>query len=123
MAIVSSRPQTTRNAVRGVLTRPDAQLVFVDTPGLHRPRTALGERLNRLVYGTLADGDAVVFVLDATQKIGPGDRLIAEHAIQVPIIPWPRGSGRRLVRLSAQRYNGPEQYARLAAALAAICST
>ena len=79
VAITSSRPQTTRNTIRGVLTLadPDRQFVFVDTPGLHRPRTALGERLNLLVYGSLAESDAVIFVLDATQKIGPGDRLIA----------------------------------------------
>ena len=55
------------------------QIFFVDTPGLHRPRTALGNRLNRLVYGSLEETDAVLFVLDATQKIGPGDRLIAER--------------------------------------------
>ncbi len=81
VAITSSRPQTTRNTIRGVLTLsdPDRQFVFVDTPGLHRPRTTLGERLNRLVYGSLADSDIVVFVLDATQEIGPGDRLIAER--------------------------------------------
>lgn len=81
IAITSSRPQTTRNTIRGVLTLsdPDRQFVFVDTPGLHRPRTTLGERLNRLVYGSLADSDIVVFVLDATQEIGPGDRLIAER--------------------------------------------
>jgi GTP-binding protein Era len=79
VAITSPRPQTTRNTIRGVLTAGDAQFVFVDTPGLHRPRTALGERLNRLVYGSLAETDAVVFVLDATQEIGPGDRLIAER--------------------------------------------
>jgi len=77
VAITSSRPQTTRNTIRGVLTTPEAQVVLVDTPGLHRPRTALGERLNRLVEGTLAEADAVAFVLDATQRIGPGDRLIA----------------------------------------------
>jgi GTP-binding protein Era len=79
VAITSSRPQTTRNTIRGILHRDDLQVVFVDTPGLHRPRTALGERLNRLVGGTLAESDAVVFVLDATQKIGPGDRLIASR--------------------------------------------
>ena len=81
VAITSTRPQTTRNTIRGVLTLsdPDRQFVFVDTPGLHRPRTALGKRLNRLVYGSLAESDVVVFLLDATQKIGPGDRLIAER--------------------------------------------
>lgn len=79
VAITSPRPQTTRNTIRGVLTRtdPDQQFVFVDTPGLHRPRTALGERLNRLVYGSLAEADAVLFVVDATAPIGPGDRRTA----------------------------------------------
>jgi GTP-binding protein Era len=81
VAITSPRPQTTRNSIRGVLNiaRPEAQLVFVDTPGVHRPRTALGDRLNRLVYGSLEDADAALFVLDATQRIGPGDRRIAER--------------------------------------------
>lgn len=81
VSIISPRPQTTRNTIRGVLTLadPPAQVVFVDTPGLHRPKTALGNRLNTLVYGTLADADAVVFVVDATQEIGPGDRLIADR--------------------------------------------
>lgn len=79
VAITSPRPQTTRNTIRGILNRDDMQMVFVDTPGLHRPRTALGSRLNRLVYGSLEETDAVIFVLDATQKIGPGDRLIAER--------------------------------------------
>jgi GTPase len=84
VAITSSRPQTTRNAIRGVLTgyegdEPAYQIVFVDTPGLHRPRTELGNRLNSLVYGTLEGADVVVFVIDATQEIGPGDRRIAER--------------------------------------------
>ncbi|RPI20274.1 MAG: GTPase Era [Actinobacteria bacterium] len=84
VAITSPRPQTTRNTIRAVLTAEDlgAQGVFVDTPGLHKPRNALGERLNRLVYGSLADSDAALFVLDATQEIGPGDRLIAERLRQ-----------------------------------------
>ena len=79
VAITSARPQTTRNTIRGIRNDADSQIVFVDTPGLHRPRTALGNRLNRLVYGSLEEADAVLFVLDATQKIGPGDRLIAER--------------------------------------------
>ena len=87
VAITSSRPQTTRNTIRGILTlptkdAPEYQIVLVDTPGLHKPRNVLGERLNSLVYGTLADADAVVFLLDATAKIGPGDRLIAERLAQ-----------------------------------------
>jgi GTP-binding protein Era len=84
VAITSARPQTTRNTIRGVLTLddPPTQFVFVDTPGLHKPKNALGERLNRLVYGSLAESDAVLFVLDATQRVGPGDRLIAQRVIE-----------------------------------------
>ncbi len=81
VAITSPRPQTTRNTIRGVLTLPerDAQIVLVDTPGIHKPRSALGERLNTLVYGSLADADVVLFVLDALKPVGPGDKLIAER--------------------------------------------
>lgn len=79
VAITSKRPQTTRRAVRGVVNRPGGQLVLVDTPGLHRPRTLLGERLNELVRGTLAEVDVVVFCLPADQKVGPGDRFIADE--------------------------------------------
>ncbi|MCL2468042.1 MAG: GTPase Era, partial [Micrococcales bacterium] len=79
VAITSSRPQTTRHVVRGVVHRPDAQLVLVDTPGLHRPRTLLGQRLNDVVAGTLSEVDAVGFCLPADQKVGPGDRFIAEQ--------------------------------------------
>ncbi len=82
VAITSARPQTTRNTIRGVLTTSEAQLVFVDTPGLHKPRTALGARLNTLVDGSIAEADAVLFVLDATQRIGPGDRRIAERLLK-----------------------------------------
>ena len=77
IAITSSRPQTTRHAVRGILTRPDAQLVLVDTPGLHRPRTLLGQRLNDIVRETYASVDVVCFCVPADEKIGPGDRFIA----------------------------------------------
>lgn len=87
VAITSSRPQTTRNAIRGVVNGPEPadpeyQIVLVDTPGVHRPKTELGNRLNSIVYGTLAESDAVLFVIDATMPIGPGDRLIAERLIQ-----------------------------------------
>ena len=64
VAITSSRPQTTRNTIRGILNKPELQIVFVDTPGLHKPRTALGNRLNRLVYGSLEETDGVLFVLE-----------------------------------------------------------
>ena len=83
VAITSHRPQTTRNTIRGVLTADDAQLVFVDTPGLHKPRNALGSRLNGLVEASIVDADAVLFVLDATQRIGPGDRRIAGRLQEV----------------------------------------
>ncbi|NTW38978.1 MAG: GTPase Era [Cellulomonadaceae bacterium] len=79
VAITSGRPQTTRHVVRGIVHRPDAQLVLVDTPGLHRPRTLLGERLNDVVRSTLTEVDAVVFCMPADQRVGPGDRFIAEQ--------------------------------------------
>jgi GTPase len=77
VAITSSRPQTTRRAVRGVVHRPDAQLVIVDTPGLHRPRTLLGERLDSLARSTLTDVDVIGFCIPATERIGPGDKYLA----------------------------------------------
>ncbi len=77
VAITSSKPQTTRHAIRGIITRPDAQLVLVDTPGLHRPKTLLGQRLNDVVRETLTEVDVVGFCLPADQKVGPGDRFIA----------------------------------------------
>lgn len=82
VSITSARPQTTRNAIRGVVHGDDYQLVLVDTPGLHKPKTELGSRLNSLVYGTLAESDVVVFLIDATMPVGPGDRLIAERLIE-----------------------------------------
>ncbi|MCE2528979.1 MAG: GTPase Era [Acidimicrobiia bacterium] len=83
VTITSRRPQTTRLSVRGVLTvdDPAAQLIFVDTPGLHRPRTALGKRLNSTAYRTVTDADCTAFVIDATARVGPGDRRIAEHLL------------------------------------------
>ena len=87
VAITSSRPQTTRHAVRGVLTRPDAQLVLVDTPGLHRPRTLLGERLNDVVLTTLGEVDVIAMCLPADEKAGPGDRFIAGELAKVPRTP------------------------------------
>lgn len=77
VAITSDRPQTTRHTVRGIVSRPDAQLILIDTPGLHRPRTLLGERLNTLVMDTLSEVDVIAFCLPADQKVGPGDRFIA----------------------------------------------
>lgn len=82
VAITSKRPQTTRNAIRGVLTGDDWQIVFVDTPGLHKPKTLLGERLNDVVRRTLAEVDAVVFLLDATQPAGSGDEFVAREILR-----------------------------------------
>src|SRR5699024_6977198 len=76
VAITSSRPQTTRHVIRGLVNRPDAQLVLVDTPGLHRPRTLLGERLNDQVRSTWAEVDAIGVCVPADQRIGPGDRYL-----------------------------------------------
>ncbi|MFF3557219.1 GTPase Era [Streptomyces tsukubensis] len=79
VAITSNRPQTTRHTVRGIVHRPDAQLILVDTPGLHKPRTLLGERLNDVVRATWAEVDVIGFCLPADQKLGPGDRFIAKE--------------------------------------------
>jgi GTP-binding protein Era len=87
VAITSSRPQTTRHAVRGIVNRPGAQLVLVDTPGLHRPRTLLGERLNDVVMTTLGEVDVVGFCLPADERIGPGDRWIAQELAKVTRTP------------------------------------
>jgi len=79
VTITSSRPQTTRTVVRGIVHRPDAQLVLVDTPGLHRPRTLLGERLNDLVTSTWAEVDVVAVCFPADEKVGPGDRFLVNE--------------------------------------------
>lgn len=79
VSIVSDKVQTTRHQIRGVLNRDDAQLVFVDTPGIHKPVTALGDRLNAAATSAIGDVDIVCFVIDATQPIGKGDRFIAER--------------------------------------------
>lgn len=89
IAITSSKPQTTRRVIRGIVSGDDHQLILVDTPGLHRPRTLLGERLNELVAETLAGMDAVAMCIPANEKIGPGDRFIAEQLAKLhktPII-------------------------------------
>lgn len=88
IAITSGRPQTTRHNVRGVIHKDNAQIVLVDTPGLHRPRTLLGKRLNDLVRETLADVDVVVFCIPANEKIGPGDRFITRDLaeLRTPVV-------------------------------------
>ncbi len=98
VSITSPRPNTTRRAVRGVLHRPGVQAVFVDTPGLHKPRTALGERLNDQIASALDDVDVAVAVLDATKALGPGDRLVLQRAA-ASVAEGPPGPQRRLHRL------------------------
>ena len=90
VAIMSDRPQTTRHAVRGIVNRPDAQLVIVDTPGFHKPRTLLGERLNDVVLTTVAEVDVIGLCIPADEKVGPGDRFItaqiADVARRTPVV-------------------------------------
>jgi GTP-binding protein Era len=90
VAITSSKPQTTRHAIRGIVHREDAQLVLIDTPGLHRPRTLLGERLNDIVHATWSEVDVVGLCVPANEKIGPGDKFIAAElqkiAQRTPVI-------------------------------------
>ncbi|NNG40493.1 GTPase Era [Flexivirga sp. ID2601S] len=79
VAITSNKPQTTRHTIRGIATTDDAQLILVDTPGLHKPRTLLGQRLNDVVRETLLDVDVIGFCLPCDQRIGPGDQYIAKE--------------------------------------------
>ncbi|MDT5078605.1 MAG: GTPase [Mycobacterium sp.] len=79
VAITSNRPQTTRHTIRGIVHREDFQIVLVDTPGLHRPRTLLGERLNELVKGTYSEVDVIGLCIPADETIGPGDRWIYQQ--------------------------------------------
>ena len=79
VTIVSDKPQTTRTQVRGVVHRPEGQLVFVDTPGIHKPVTALGSELNSSAVGAMSDVDVTVLVIDATKPFGSGDRYVAER--------------------------------------------
>jgi GTP-binding protein Era len=84
VAITSSKPQTTRRAIRGIVHQDAGQLILVDTPGMHRPRTLLGERLNTIVQDTLGEVDVIGFCVPANEKIGPGDRYINEQLDAFP---------------------------------------
>ena len=84
IAITSSRPQTTRRVIRGILSRPEAQLILVDTPGLHRPRTLLGQRLNALVYETWSEVDVIGVCLPSNQRVGPGDEFLIRQIAALP---------------------------------------
>jgi GTP-binding protein Era len=79
VAITSSRPQTTRSVIRGIVRRPDAELTIIDTPGLHRPRTLLGERLDSLARSTLTEVDVIGFCVPASERTGPGDKYLARE--------------------------------------------
>ena len=85
VAIISSKPQTTRHTIRGIATSESAQLILVDTPGLHKPRTLLGQRLNDLVRETLLEVDAIGFCLPADQRVGPGDAFIARELTELQL--------------------------------------
>lgn len=79
VSIVAASPQTTRREIRGIFTQPDAQVVFVDTPGIHKPRTTMGERLNATAQAAASDVDVVCLVVDATKPLGTGDRFVASR--------------------------------------------
>ena len=79
ISIISKQPQTTRHTIRGIVHKKDGQIVLVDTPGIHKPKTLLGSRLNELVKQTWSEVDVVVFCVPADQKIGPGDRFIVQE--------------------------------------------
>ena len=85
VAITSSKPQTTRHSIRGIVTTPNAQIVFVDTPGMHRPRTLLGERLNEIVRSTYADVDVIAMCFPADEPCGAGDAFIVQEIADAPI--------------------------------------
>ncbi|MDR2930198.1 MAG: GTPase Era [Propionibacteriaceae bacterium] len=83
VAIASDRPQTTRHIIKGIITEDDGQLIILDTPGIHRPRTLLGERLNQLVYDTWSEVDVIGICLPCVQRIGPGDRHLVSQVAQI----------------------------------------
>ncbi|MBZ8178430.1 GTPase Era [Corynebacterium poyangense] len=83
IAITANQPETTRHPIRGLVHRENAQIIVVDTPGLHRPRTLLGERLNDMVKDTYADVDVIGICIPADEKIGPGDRWIIDAVKRV----------------------------------------
>jgi len=119
VSITSSRPNTTRFGVRGVLHRAGDQAVFVDTPGLHRPKSALGGRLNERAVGTLRDVDVVVAVLDATAAVGPGDRMVLSSAVSA--LAQPDATGGLLVAVNKLDRARPNQLVeRLTEAVGAV---
>jgi GTP-binding protein Era len=118
LAIVSDKPQTTRSAVRGVLHRPEGQIVLVDTPGLHKPRTLLGQRLNDLVRGTLAEVDLILQLVDAAAGVGAGDRFLAAELAKVAtpklcVVNKMDAASRAKVAAALQAAAGPTDFAEI----------
>ena len=89
LAIVSEKPQTTRHQIRAVVNLPDAQIIFIDTPGFHKPKDGLGRRLNQKVHNTMAEVDVILFMLDGAAKIGSGDAYLSAELkkVKTPIVP------------------------------------
>ncbi len=114
IAITSNRPQTTRHTIRGIVNRPDAQLILVDTPGLHRPRTLLGQRLNDLVRDTYSEVDVIGVCIPADEAIGPGDRWIISQVREMAPRTTLLGVVTKIDRV------GPEQVAKQLVALSEI---
>ena len=115
ISIVSDKPQTTRTRVRGIVTTDDTQLVFVDTPGLHKATTALGERVNATALESMRDVDVVCLVLDATQTVGTGDKWVSEQLdVSKAIIVLNKtdavSSAKVLAQLSAASLLGAAEY-------------
>ena len=104
VAITSSKPQTTRHAIRGIVHRANGQLIIVDTPGVHRPRTLLGQRLNDLVQSTLSEVDVIAFCVPATDVVGPGDTYIANEILKFP-------KARKIALITKTDSASPEQIA------------
>ncbi|HXW38423.1 MAG TPA: GTPase, partial [Acidimicrobiales bacterium] len=126
VTITSSSPNTTRGAPRGVVSRPGAQLVVVDTPGLHRPKTALGDRLNAAASSSLVDLDCVLVVLDAAARLGHGDRRALEGAVRA-LSPSARPDGRPLLvvvvnKIDRDRGGALVRLSEAAAAVDELCS-
>ncbi len=107
VTITSSKANTTRHQIRGVLSRPDAQVVFIDTPGLHRPKTRLGERLNDQAMSAFDDVDALIAMIEATNAIGPGDRMVLRRSLEVAA----RGGCSLLVAVNKTDSAGPNKTA------------
>ncbi len=114
VAITSPVAQTTRRRMRAVINTPTSQLVIIDTPGLHKPKDALGSELNKSALGELADADAVAFLVDATKPVGRGDEWVANHVARAD-------ADYKLLVLTKADIAGPEQVAAQLEAARALC--